>query len=314
MTESSSSKSPDQLSQELISILAKLAELGLNSRIEAVKFGRVYFKLKKSSWKRRGCFAIGFLLAVFLGFAARSQFRSLRFEKCLIEQPSFARQLFRPAEDCSICKDVQQVEKISNVDPRDFEERYAYSGRPVVVTDAAANWTAMESFSFAFLRELYKDQEANCQFFPYKTEFRSLRDVFNMSTSRALMQAGSKPWYVGWSNCDEAIGSVLRKHYDRPYFLPVLAESEKTDWIFMGSPGYGAPMHLDEVDYTSWQAQIRGHKTWTLEPPRECHYVCRRLQVTVDPGEIIILDTNKWYHQTLIVSEDISITIGAEYD
>lgn len=69
-----------------------------------------------------------------------------------------------------------------------------------MVTDAAANWTAMEIFSFAFLKDLYQDRHdvEDCQFFPYKTEFKSLRDVFNMSTSRALMKAGSKPWYVGW--------------------------------------------------------------------------------------------------------------------
>lgn len=79
----------------------------------------------------------------------------------------------------------------------------------------------------------------------------------------------------------------------------------------MGSPGYGAPMHVslpyppynngifffklinyllidevDDVDYPSWQAQIRGSKKWILEPPRECHYACSRLEVTVDPGEI----------------------------
>ena len=47
------------------------------------------------------------------------------------------------------------------------------------------------------------------------------------------------------SNCDKNIGDILRQHYDRPYFLPITAENEKTDWIFMGSPGYGAPMHVN---------------------------------------------------------------------
>ena len=103
---------------------------------------------------------------------------------------------------------------------------------------------------------------------------------------------------------------MLRKHYQRPYFLPVTAESEKTDWIFMGSHGYGAPMHVgtrrasiyrrnslnklkqisffqvDDVEHPSWQAQIKGEKLWTLEPPRECHYACNALEVVVHPGEI----------------------------
>lgn len=41
---------------------------------------------------------------------------------------------------------------------------------------------------------------------------------------------------------------ILRQHYQRPYFLPVTAESKKTDWIFMGSNGYGAPMHVGFVE------------------------------------------------------------------
>lgn len=166
------------------------------------------------------------------------------------------------------------------------------------------------------------------------------------------------------SNCDEEIGSLLRQHYQRPYFLPATAETEKTDWIFMGSHGYGAPMHVggnacvsrvssfiddafvlfspfcqvDDVEHPSWQAQIKGEKLWILDPPRECHYACNRLEVVVHPGEIsktfpfrrsstssfnsrsisssrtVVLDTNRWYHQTVIVSEEMSITIGAEYD
>ncbi|XP_035718636.1 armadillo repeat protein deleted in velo-cardio-facial syndrome-like isoform X3 [Vespa mandarinia] len=236
------------------------------------------------------------------------------YQSCLVEFPILTQKIFRPPEDCSICWDVQNVEKISNVDPVHFEERYAYSGRPVIIMDAMTNWTATKIFSYSFFKSLYGGEQAGCQFFPYKTEFRSLLDVFNMSQSRSLLEAGTKPWYVGWSNCDGEIGTVLRQHYQRPYFLPPTAESEKTDWIFMGSHGYGAPMHVDDVEHPSWQAQIRGEKLWILQPPRECHYTCKQLEVVVRTGEIIVLDTNRWYHQTKIVSEDMSITIGAEYD
>jgi len=46
------------------------------------------------------------------------------------------------------------------------------------------------------------------------------------------------------SNCDSAAANILRTHYSRPYFLPIEAESSKTDWIFMGSPGFGARLHV----------------------------------------------------------------------
>ena len=48
------------------------------------------------------------------------------------------------------------------------------------------------------------------------------------------------------SNCDSSAANVLRQHYQRPYFLPQTAESSRTDWIFMGSPGYGAHLHVSE--------------------------------------------------------------------
>lgn len=65
-----------------------------------------------------------------------------------------------------------------------------------------------------------------------------------MSEDRARMRDGTKPWYIGWSNCDDLAARTLREHYSRPYFLPETAENKKVDWIFMGSPGYGAKMHV----------------------------------------------------------------------
>jgi hypothetical protein len=74
-------------------------------------------------------------------------------------------------------------------------------------------------------------------------------------------------------------------------------------------------MHIDNVDLPSWQAQVRGRKKWTLRPVPECLFVCKELNFIVEQGEIIVLNTNVWYHKTFVISEDeISITIGSEFD
>lgn len=52
--------------------------------------------------------------------------------------------------------------------------------------------------------------------------------------------------YCFRSNCDNSAANILRQHYTRPYFLPEFSESSKTDWIFMGSPGYGAHLHVSK--------------------------------------------------------------------
>ncbi|KAK2150211.1 hypothetical protein LSH36_418g02081 [Paralvinella palmiformis] len=243
-------------------------------------------------------------------------------EPCLIESGEGLVDYTRPPVDCHICIGIKQVDRVLNIRPEEFEAKYAYSGHPVVITDGTKSWSAIDEFSFEFFKSIYpKDSpalmniEQTCQFFPYKTSFQTLGEVFNMSSDRAQMKGGSQPWYIGWSNCDPSAANILRQHYSRPYFLPPVAESSRTDWIFMGSPGYGAHMHIDNVINPSWQAQITGSKKWILQPPPECYLKCEpQIEVTVNPGEIIVIDTNRWYHSTLVVSDDMSITIGSEYD
>lgn len=51
------------------------------------------------------------------------------------------------------------------------------------------------------------------------------------------------------NNCDENATKSLRTQYTRPYFLPTTSESKTSDWIFMGSPGYGAQMHVSKYRF-----------------------------------------------------------------
>lgn len=146
----------------------------------------------------------------------------------------------------------------------------------------------MNVFSFEFFRNLYRGYSVfSCQFFPYKTEFKTLEEALNMSEARARFKEGEKPWYIGWSNCNDEVGKVLSSYYKRPYFLPDTSENLSLNWIFMGGPGFGAHMHVDNVHYPSWQAQIKGRKKWHLAPSPECFYRCKRdLEIVVEQGEI----------------------------
>jgi histone arginine demethylase JMJD6 len=73
-------------------------------------------------------------------------------------------------------------------------------------------------------------------------------------------------------------------------------------------------MHIDDVFYSSWQAQITGTKRWILKPPAECMFTCKTLTVDVKPGDIIVFDSNRWFHSTEIIGDDLSLTVGSEYD
>ncbi|ELT90614.1 hypothetical protein CAPTEDRAFT_101331 [Capitella teleta] len=240
---------------------------------------------------------------------------------CLIGNNEYLMEVSRPIFDCDVCRHLKTFPIVNNITEEEFSDKYAYSAVPVLVKNAVKDWSAMETFSYDYFKEIYtkdpgiiRSVEEECQFFPYSTEFRSLGELFQMQDARAQYESGEKPWYVGWSNCNHQVQEELRKHYHRPHFLPTDAESSAIDWIFMGGRGLGAAIHLDSVRRPSWQAQIQGSKTWHLVPPPECQFTCSPLKVHMAPGDIIVVDTNQWYHSTFIHDGNVSITIGSEYD
>lgn len=248
--------------------------------------------------------------------------------------------MFRPPIDCNFCRDVNNFDTREKLSPDDFELLYAHTGRPVKVSDGAVNWTAVDVFDYWYFQEIYDEFEAtneefNCQFFPYKSGFKEIFDAFRMPASRVNQEGQNEaPWYFGWSNCNHEIAREFRKHYSKPYFLPEISENNAIDWIFIGVPGMGAHLHVDNVRLPSWQAQLKGAKKWEIAPPPECYFQCRSFEVVVSPGEIskcerqhgpsnrsfnfpllsVVLDTNKWYHKTNVLPGEVSVTIGAEYD
>ena len=128
----------------------------------------------------------------------------LRDAYCLVEHTLPTLEISRPLANCSMCKDIIAVPKVDHISRDFFTRHYAYSGIPLVVTNATSNWTAFKVFNFEFLKKLYnmskriKPSEFNdgCQFFPYLTNFKNLKDLFEMSDERASLTEDQ--WYVGW--------------------------------------------------------------------------------------------------------------------
>lgn len=124
---------------------------------------------------------------------------------CLIENNELTLEMARPLSKCDICWNLSSVPVEHGISGEEFKRKYAYSSVPVLIKDATSNWSAMSTFSYDFLKMLYTTKEGaltsvdeQCQFFPYKTDFSSLGDVFNMTDARANFADGEKPWYIGW--------------------------------------------------------------------------------------------------------------------
>ncbi|RWS14488.1 hypothetical protein B4U79_14421 [Dinothrombium tinctorium] len=240
----------------------------------------------------------------FLAIAAliSQQLSRLTSSRCLISNNYFVKEITRPLTRCAMCENVSKVIVLSNPSREEFAQ-YAYSGKPILVKGATSNWTALHTFSFKFFKQIYDDAkdgykaiEEECQFFPFRTHFIRLRELFAMPEEKVNLTNGksAKPWYIGWSNCNPEIAEKLRSHYRRPAFLPEDSQSSAIDWIFMGYAGQGSSLHLDYVHRPSWQAQISGSKTWHLVPPPECELLCNSFEITVDEGDI----TAKGYYNS----------------
>uniref|UniRef100_A0A4P6D9D4 Cupin-like domain-containing protein n=4 Tax=Rhodnius TaxID=13248 RepID=A0A4P6D9D4_RHOPR len=238
--------------------------------------------------------------------------------KCVVPNNYLVWEATRPLADCSICSNLSSVIVLPNVTREEFK-KYAYSYQPIIVKGAALHWPARKSFNYYFFKEIFnriegahESVEEECQFLKFKTDFASLREVFKMPPGRVKNSKGYKPWYIGWSNCHPEVLKEMRLHYSKPHFLPLNAEHSHVDFIFMGYQ-QGAFMHLDYITRLMWQAQLRGHKTWRLNPPPECEMVCKSFSFEVFPGDILLLDTRQWYHDTRIRDGEFSITVSSEY-
>ena len=132
-----------------------------------------------------------------------------------------------------------------------------------------------------------------------------------------------------------SLTSLFQIWFQRPTFLHPESTPPKKPWIFIGfaffcwqfqpsitgTPGPGAHYHVDNVDLPSWQVnlilknvvlgnrdnldntkvQLRGVKTWRLRSPPECWMSCHgEIKTTLYPGDIIIVNTNIWFHSTKV--------------
>ncbi|XP_078495794.1 bifunctional arginine demethylase and lysyl-hydroxylase JMJD6-like [Ciona intestinalis] len=254
-------------------------------------------------------------------FATNDQYyktENVTKHNCIVQSRELIDSIRHPV-DCSRCAGVTDVKYATNLSHEEFLEKYAFTMQPLVVKDGQINWTARETINFGYLKTIYTPGSkaldmvnSRCQFFPYNTDIDNMEEFFNMSKSR--LEGKEDHWYVGWSNCGGPSANVLKSHYKLPYFLPMELDHSRTDWIFMGLPGYGAPMHVDYVTSSSWQAQLTGYKKWTLETPPECYGTCQsQIVFTVGPGDIMVFDGTSWFHKTDVVGDDMSVVIGSEY-
>lgn len=123
-------------------VLAELLRTAerLNIDVAAIEGVKNHFRLTRLRSAKVILFAVFCLTCIlFVPYSCMS------YADCYLNVPTQLQGAFRPVQECEFCVGHgQHVERIANIAPEDFERLYAYSARPVIVTDATGNWSALE--------------------------------------------------------------------------------------------------------------------------------------------------------------------------
>jgi Cupin-like domain len=221
-----------------------------------------------------------------------------------------------------------QVEKRSGVSQQEFVERYVRGSRPLVLTDIASDWPALQRWSPADLKqrfghlevEIQSGRNADAQYEQNKLSHRSNARLGEF-VDRVLAGGHTNDYYMTANN------EVLR----RPEFAPLLADIgsmpsfcdasqlDRLSSFWFGPAGTVTPLHHDTL--MLFHTQIVGRKRWRFISPLETpklynHYAVfspidldkpdlakfplfadvKVLDVTVEPGETVFLPLGWWHH------------------
>lgn len=259
-----------------------------------------------------------YIVALVSALLLTTVLRDERNPFCAVNHSDYTREMLRPVVNCDFCRDIQSGPIEENIESERFLNVYAYTAVPVLIKGGAKNWTAVSKWNYRMIKYLFfktggTTKSVGCEFLRDTREYETLEEFFRDETD-GMGEGKSRLWYVGWHICWPEMRQELSKYYQRPSFLPEGYTTNPSDYIFMGVAGRGSELHLDTVDRPTLQAQIIGKKTWSLIPPTECQSVCHTLNVTVDKGDIFVLDTSIWFHSTLVHPGEMSIAINTEFD
>ena len=134
----------------------------------------------KSRFVQSLCSLLMLLIAIYV-----KQWDHLISSRCAVANNYFVMEMTRPVTNCDICRNVNQFVILEKPSKEEF---------------------AIKTFNFNFFRKIYSETvdayesvEEECQFFPFKTLFNRLSEVFEMPEERVHMNGvDSKPWYIGW--------------------------------------------------------------------------------------------------------------------
>ena len=232
-----------------------------------------------------------------------------------------------------------RVDKRAGVSRDELFERYVCGSRPLVLTDVAHDWPAMQRWSPADLKarfghldvEIQAERNADPRYEEHKLRHRQQVRLADF-VERVLAGGPTNDYYMTANN------EALR----RPEFAPLLAdigslppicdraELPRLSSFWFGPAGTNTPLHHDTI--MLFHTQVVGRKRWRfvspLETPRLYNFngvfspididrpdlarypmfdQVKVIEVVVEPGETVFLPLG-WWHQ--VTSLDVSLSFS----
>lgn len=227
-----------------------------------------------------------------------------------------------------LSRNVETIERRSNLSVTDFKKEYSGLGHPVIITDVVQEWDAFSNWSIDTLIEKYSMQTFNAE-----GANVSLKDYVQYSRC----QMDESPLYLFDNKFAQ---SGLGNDYSVPeYFFDdlfkILDKRPDYRWLIIGPERSGSTFHKDPNATSAWNAVIKGKKKWIMYPPSRVppgvftnaeeshvtspisvaewfinHYHADDfdgLECTVSAGEMIFIPAG-WWHLVINLEESIAIT------
>ncbi|XP_062595544.1 uncharacterized protein LOC134256883 [Saccostrea cucullata] len=237
--------------------------------------------------------------------------------ECMVDNPLYAG-VTLTEEDCDICKDLETVERVTNLSGTDFHDNYLKPELPVIVEDGTKDWAKEKlQTNIETLYKAYKENNALhrnpvCGFHT-DTKYNNLQLFLHQ-----IVTSDTQSYTADWENCIKEGAKAFRSFYQRPYFLPQTVDISDSNWVFVSK---GSVEHHYDVPLSNpflMLIPLKGQFEIALSPREPCSKVCVDVTADLHGGEIMIVNMADllWFksYRPTGSGENILIGVGGSYE
>lgn len=231
--------------------------------------------------------------------------------------------------------ETENIDRVSGLSVEEFCELYENANRPVIITDAIADWPALHLWGREYLNQAFGENTVIVGDAPMR---------FSSYCKYMDAQSDELPLYLFSKNFCEAAPQLSNDFRVPDYFAEDLFSALPSDsrpdyrWLICGPYKSGSTFHQDPNATSAWNAVVKGSKRWIMYPPHVTPPGVRvsedgadvacpvslmewflsfydykdatgvvPLECTLKAGEVLFVP-RRWWHMAINLEETIAVT------